>query len=155
MEQLQIPTRQIEVDLLLADGDRLVGYLFLTETPFQSGRPEDVIQILNDERRFLPFIADGPTTSPLALNKDHVVCVHVESRPAATLATPLGHVDAEGSDRTLLLSDGTRIAGDLCIDTPPHASRLLDKLNLAERFLALRTTGGYAFVNCRHIVHVE
>ena len=155
MEQLQVPTRQIEVDLLLAGGARLVGYLFLTEAPFQSGRPEDVIHVLSDERSFIPFVADHPTSSPMALNKDHIVAVQVESATAAALSSPLGGADAEVCDRTVLLSDGSRLTGDICVDTPPYASRLLDKLNLAGRFLALRTAGGYAFVQCRHVVQVE
>jgi len=155
MEQLQIPTRQIEVDLLLAGSARVVGFLFLTEAPYLSGRPEDVIQVLNDERSFLPFIADHPTSTPMALNKDHIVAVQVEEGPASGLPSPLGQSGAEGRDRSLLLSDGTRLTGDICLDTPPHASRFLDKLNLAGRFLALRTTSGHAFVHCRHIVHVE
>ncbi len=150
MQQLQVPTRQIEVDLLLAGGRRFVGYLFLTEAPFQSGRAEDVIQVLNDERAFLPFVPDGATGSAMALNKDHILMVQVES-----LGASLGDPEGESGDRTLLLSDGTRVSGDICIDTPPHASRLVDKLNLAERFLVLRTPSGYAFVHGRHIIHVE
>jgi len=155
VEQLQVPTRRIEVDVRLADGGHLLGYMFLTEAPYQSGRPEDVINILNDERTFLPFASDHPTSSPVALNKEHIVLVEVESAPSAMLGSSLGHVDEEGCDRTLLLVDGQRVTGDICVDTPPHASRLLDKLNLSGRFLALRTTGGYAFVQRQQIVHVE
>jgi hypothetical protein len=149
MQQLQVPTRQIEVDLLLAGGRRFVGYLFLTETPFQSGGAEDVIHVLNDERQFIPFVPDGATNSAMALNKGHIVMVQVESLGSH------GNAEGESADRTLLLSDGTRVSGDICLDTPPHASRLVDKLNLAERFLVLRTTSGYAFVHARHIIHVE
>ncbi len=155
MEQLQVPTRRIEVDVLLTGGGRLAGYMFLSEAPFQSGRPEDVIRVLNDERSFLPFVSDHPTSSMMAVNKDHIILVQVESRPSAALESPVGHIDEEGRERTFLLVDGHRVTGDLCIDTPPQASRLVDKLNLAGRFLALRTAGGYAFVQHRHVVYVE
>jgi hypothetical protein len=155
MEQLQVPTRRIEVDILLTSGGRLVGHLFLSEAPFQSGRPEDVIRVLNDERAFLPFAGDHPAGLPMALNKEHIVLVQVESRPSASLDSPVGHVDAEGRDRTMLLTGGHQVTGDVCIDTPPSASRLVDKLNLCGPFLALRTVGGYAFVHRRHIVHAE
>ena len=155
MQQLQVPTRQIEVDLLLAGGRRLVGYLFLTEAPFQSGGPEDVVHVLNDERQFIPFVPDGATSSPTALNKDHLVMVQVENGPFATPDSSLGQAEGEAVDRAVLLSDGTRVTGDICLDTPPHASRLVDKLNLADRFLVLRTASGHAFVHRRHIIHVE
>ena len=77
MEQLQVPTRQITVDVYTTDRERLSGYLFVADTPFQTGGPEDVVDVLNDERRFLPFVASDPTRGQPLLNKDHVVRVHL------------------------------------------------------------------------------
>jgi hypothetical protein len=154
MQLLQVPTRRIEVDLLLAGGRRLVGYLFLTEAPGQSGGPEDVIQVLNDDREFIPFVSEGATSSATALNKDHILMVQVDSGPDARTGA-LGAAESEACDRAVLLSDGSRVSGDICIDTPPHASRLVDKLNVADRFVVLQTAGGYAFVQRRQIIHVE
>ena len=56
----------------------------------------------------------------------------------------------------LHLSDGSRVAGHVAVDTPRAASRLLDKLNREHRFIPLiRDDGGTEFIHRAHVVRLD
>ncbi len=155
MQELQVPTRRIRVEVVTF-GQRLEGVLFLSCAPYQSGRPEDVAEVLNDGRAFVPFETNGASARHLALNKQHILRVHVHGEEDATdAAAPGADDDRFPHPADIVLADGSRVSGEIVLDTPPSAARLLDKLNLADRFLAVRNADGFEFVQRDHIVHVE
>ena len=167
MEELQIPTRTVAVDIVTDAGQTIDGILFLAETRHTTGRPEDVVDVLNDERGFIPFrLGSGPKRGrDVVLNKDHIVRVRLRdqtgSRPSAARGSPAGPSPgappAAATEPTVIhLSDGSRVAGRILVDTPRAASRLLDKLNLEHRFIPLiRDDGGTEFVHRAHVVRLD
>lgn len=146
MEELQIPTRRITAAVFTSDGQRLHGSLFLTDSPYHKGGPEDLIELLNDERTFIPFKCEEPEPSNLILSKAHIVRVHVECEEEPAFQ--------DENNCTLSLADGSRLDGRIPLDTPLASSRLVDKLNLATRFMTLVTDGGLDFVQRAQIVRV-
>jgi hypothetical protein len=154
MDELQIPTRSVAVEIVTDSGQTLTGSLFMAETRYTTGSPEEVVEVLNDERGFIPFrLEKGPSRGrDVVLNKDHILRVRLRvAKPAApTPATP-------GATPTVLhLSDGTRLEGCIAVDTPWASSRLLDKLNQEFRFIPLiRDDGGYEFVHRAHVVRLD
>jgi hypothetical protein len=154
MEELQVPTRRIAVELFTSDGRRLHGWLFAGESPWGYTDREEAARILNDERAFLPFGRPGREEGrPVLelLNKDHIVRVRLEA------AVPEVEAD-DGSyspSCTIVLSDGERLSGRLRLPTPLSASRLIDKLNLAPRFLPFATQHGVQLLHRDHVARVQ
>ena len=159
MEELQVPTRRITVKVFVDTGESYSGSLFVAGSHFPTSRPEEVLGVLNDERVFLPFQADLPSTEFSLLNKTHVLRVRVEWDPLAE-GQPDGMPYEEPglledtTPRRVFLKDGTRLVGDIYVDTPARMSRLVDKLNHAEQFLQVVTEDSIEFVQTRHVVYV-
>jgi len=62
MDELQIPTRSVAVEIVTDSGQTLAGSLFMAETRYTTGSPEEVVEVLNDERGFIPFrLEKGPS----------------------------------------------------------------------------------------------
>lgn len=155
MKDLQVPTRRVHVEAFVSTGERVVGSLFMHESPYQTGHAEDLIHELHDERCFLPLATDESRQKSFVINKEHILRLHVpwsdetrhEQFPAAA--------GQEGATAELLLSDGSRIEGRLVLVTPANASRIVDKLNLAPTFVLFATASGLEFVRRSHIVHAS
>ena len=154
MEELQVPTHRIDVEVFITSGAEIHGSLYAHESPYHSGNPEDVIHLLNDERVFLPLCVEGRAAGPYVVNKTHIVRVHL----------PISEVDRQDrlstapidvEDCTLFLSNGTTLTGMLSIETPTNSSRLVDKLNFADGFVPVYTGDGIDFVRKSHVVHVS
>ena len=71
MEELRVPTRRIAVELFMADGVHTRGVMYLTPTRHVAGTSEEIAELLNDERVFVPFRADDPTIDVWIVNKNH------------------------------------------------------------------------------------
>lgn len=161
MEELQIPTHMVAVELHTDDGERLSGRLYLLESRYGGDRLLEVLAVLNDERAFLPFEAhtrEGHVHRALVYNKDHIVRV----RMTDTAGPQAGAAPAPGEDSprdepipVVVLADGTRICGRVAVETPWSSSRLVDKLNHAQRFIPLITDGGVDFVQKAHVLRVD
>ncbi len=148
MEELQIPTRRITAEVFTTTGERLVGSLYLTASRYHTGGPEDFIELLNDERTFIPFSCDESHSQCTILSKAHIVRVHLDDGNEQS-------DDGSESTCTLWLADGQRLSGRVLLATPPTSSRLVDKFNLAGRFLTVVSDDGTDFVHRSQIVRVE
>ncbi len=159
MQELQIPTHSIAVEIHTADGKQIAGALYAAEVRFVSGRPAEVIHLLNDERAFLPFQAitrKGRKREQVILNKDHIVRVRLARALGAAAAAEIDVNDDDAPGPcTLVLSDGTRVAGRVAVETPRSQSRLVDKLNHAERFIPIISDEAVDFVQCSHVVRLD
>ena len=154
MQELQVPTHRIDVELFTDRGEHFAGGLFVTEAPYHTDRIEDLKQVLNDQREFLPFDADDSGTDCHIINKTHVTRIKLEGQPDDLLAEG-AEARPEGMACELRLADGSTIAGEMAVDTPWSHSRLVDKLNQAESFVLVVTQDSVEFVQLRHIVCVN
>jgi hypothetical protein len=148
MRELRVPTQRIAVQLVTTRGACRNGHLHLGPSHFRSGEVEDLGEVLNDEREFLPFEAEGDGAAPLVVHKAHIARVSVAGAVAAAL-------DVGDEPHTLILADGSALSGRVCVPTPPTASRLVDKLNRAPRFVPVQAEDALHFVQVDHIVEVE
>jgi hypothetical protein len=149
VQELQVPTRRIAVEVFTDRGQHYTGGLFVTDSPYRGDAIEQMLAALNDGRSFLPFDASPGTENCAILNKKHIARVSF-ARSAD---------DDASSDHemgcTLHLTDGTALAGRITVDTPWSLSRLLDKLNAAGPFVRLDTGSGHELVRTSHIVRVD
>jgi hypothetical protein len=154
VEELQVPTHRVAVELYTDRGEHFPGALFVTEARYHTDRVEDLRQALNDERAFMPFQAEDPEAGCGIVNKLHVTRIKLKGRPDELLAEG-AEARPEGKACRLILADGTRLAGEVTVETPWSLSRLVDKLNQAEPFLLVVTSESVEFVQTRHIVGVN
>ncbi len=153
MEELQIPVRRIAVEVVVTTGARVHGALFTHGSPYHAGEPDELLELLNDERRFLPLaVTDGPET--FVVNKEHVVRVRLR-QPAGKLENlPADTAAGKPAECRLFLSDGSCVSGRVSLPTPSNSSRTVDKLNRSGPFITLVGAEGVDFVRTSHVVHV-
>ncbi len=165
MKVFQVPTRPVSVEVFLADGRHLSGRIFLAEDLRLDGKINLLMSALNDAREFIPFeVGDDRGARSLVLNKDHIVRVHMADDEEGAVKSP----DAPDADAApdmadsqavetaiLYLSDGSRITGEVAVDTPTSLSRPVDKLNLALRFLPVISDGGVDVVQRSHVTTLD
>lgn len=147
MNDLSVPTVELEAEVLLADGRRLLGKVFLPPgTPRHSGaeRPHEWV---NDPRSFVAFLPQGAASAVL-LNKHALISLSVAAQSDPS--------DAErGPGHEVLVSLGTHeLRGRLHVDLPAHQNRVLDLLNAPEAFLQLAEGDRHHLVRKAAIVHV-
>jgi hypothetical protein len=148
MSQLSVPTVELEAEVLMADGRRLLGKVFLPSgAPRHSGaeRPQEWI---DDGRSFLPFLPQGGASAVL-LNKQTLISL--------TVAAQSDQSDAPepGSGHEVLVSLGSlELRGWLRVDLPAHQNRVLDLLNAPETFLLLIDGDRHHLVRKSAILHV-
>ena len=135
----------------MADGVHTHGVMYSAPTRHLTGTVEEVAELLNDDRSFIPFRADDPTIEVWIVNKQHLMRVHVDDSdtlrpdPASAGPAPLC---------TIVLCDRSRLTGQLLFDAPPSMSRLVDKFNAAPPFMTFVTDDGVDFVHRSHVTQV-
>ena len=117
MEELKIPTRLIAVEVSTTDGATACGSMYHTDSPYQTGSPEDIIDELNDDRAFVPF-ASSDTMENALLSKRHIVRVRVPDLSIEDLRPGEASELTHAHRCTLQFDDGTRVTGRLVLETP-------------------------------------
>ena len=131
MEELRVPTTQIEAELQLDDGRVLRGTIFVPASSSHLGakRPDEWI---NEGGPFFPFRIDGAETTEL-FSKNTSLRLTV---PAALLHEEDQAADVEHR-RLLVETAGGSFEGVVRLDMPSHQRRVLDYLNQPQPFLCL------------------
>ncbi|MDD5673237.1 MAG: hypothetical protein PHC61_03665 [Chitinivibrionales bacterium] len=151
MDDLRIPVVPLEAEVLLQDGKRIHGRMFLpTAASLHSGsmRP---MEWLNLPTAFLPFLPDKET-KPIILNKQQVVVLTVAAEqdkgdlPENT-PVPSRHVALE--------LDIASLDGTLMIEMPDTQIRVLDLLNSPDAFVTLCKDDRHLLVRKEHIIRVR
>ncbi len=146
MEELRVPMQRVTVELFMADGVHTRGVMYLTPSGRQAGLPQEIAELLNDDRIFIPFRGDDPSIDVWIVNKHHLVRVHLEDQD-----TP----QPEPSPIcTIVLFDRSRLTGQILFDSPLSKSRLVDKFNAAPSFMTFVTDDGIDFVHQSHVTQV-
>jgi hypothetical protein len=150
MEIYRIPRREVTVRILLDDGRTLEGTLFTAETG-AAGRPEDVLQHLNEtDKDFVPLACGADS---FVLNKAGIIWAQVSGAAAQEIVAGAGtgrHVPVRFS-----LAGGLSLVGKLVIVMPAERSRVLDYLNASGRFLPVYGEGTVTLVQRRFVVTVR
>ena len=154
MKELRVPTRRITVEVYTTDGGRLRGAMYHTESLYESGSPEDIVDELNDERVFVPIRSDDDEAASALLSKRHIVRVHVPDLTVDDLRPVAADEAMHAETCTLLLDDGSRLTGRPVVETPASLSRLVDKFNHAPTFLTFVSDDGVDFVHGARIARI-
>jgi hypothetical protein len=148
MSEYRIEKVRRRVSVTLSGGTMLHGEIFLQPTARYRAGPQEPAELFNETEAFLP-LATGTEESVL-LAKRHVSRVQYDAEAADTDGR--GGVDAAVE---VVFTDGTRLSGQLRLETRTDRSRLLDYLNGDnQRFLTLRSSNRIWLVNREQIAQV-
>jgi hypothetical protein len=148
-DELKVPKRRVQVEVLIPGGGARQVIVFLAEfAPTHTG-PERLSDLLNAEDEFVPAL-DVATDTMMFLGRHSIAAARVAHE------WELGEQPEEGvqHDVEITLTDGTPLRGSVFF-VPPHAgSRLLDYLNDEQTFVRLAEPEKVALINKRQIARV-
>jgi hypothetical protein len=138
------------VEVILSNGHRLDGDVFCQSVGRFHTRPDEPLDLLNDNEAFLPLVvADG---SIRLVQKAHIAVMGT-ALPEGDDAVDTGVL---GMRVVVTLVDGSEQMGTIFPELHPDRERLVDFLNDTPlRFLALFTTAQLRLVNRVHIAYVR
>jgi hypothetical protein len=149
MSELRVPTIATAAQVTCADGRVFAGRVYVPAAALRHAGPMRPEEWINAPGSFFPFLPDREE-KPVLLNKDEVVAVSMAAGATAEVAST-----EEGEVRTVTVEcGGLRLEGDLHFAMPAGQRRVLDVLNLPERFLTLHAGKRRHLVHKRHITRV-
>jgi len=148
-EELKVPKRRVQVEVLIPGGGARQMIVFLAEFASTHTGPERLSDLLNAEAEFVPALDVG-TDTMMFLSRHSIAAARVGHE------WELGEQPEEGvqHDVEITLTDGTTLPGSVFFLLPHSASRLLDYLNDAQPFVRLAEPEKVALINKRHIARV-
>lgn len=151
LSDLSLPRTTLSATLVLVDGERRDGIIFLSPLASHHVGGETPLDMLHRPEPVFPFKThDGNVilvikAQTVRLSTDEVDRPSDAERPSVGRTVGL----------KVALDDGTSISGSVTMDVPETRSRLLDYLNdLPDPFFALADGGATHFVNRDHVLYV-
>ena len=151
--EYRVPKREIPAEAsFLGHPDRVLR-LFVNERAARHEGEERLSDLLNGPGEFLPALE--PPGKVVLVRKEALTLLTVSAEiefPGANEAAPAGcsRVRAE-----IILQDGTQVRGEVEFAMPEGRARLVDFLNLPERFFAVLDAPVARLVNKHCIVRVS
>jgi len=145
--------RRIDATVTLSSGDCTRGCFFVAGDSIRHGGPERLIDVLNEEKGFVPFeIHHEDGTRTVLYNRSHLVYVALEENDASLDA---GYTVATRRYVSILLSSGQRVVGAVRVYRPEGRDRLSDWARQPDTFRYLETSDMALLINTAHIVDVS
>lgn len=148
MSEFRVEMLRQHLSVVLGDGTRLAGDVFLRPVSRFRSTPEEPGDMLNDPEPFFALMADGVAT---LLAKSNVT-------RAETFYSGEGELDVAslGVPVVVTLTDGSTCSGSIFLESRSGRPRLLDFLNSYHgRFLPVVDARQVCLVNTQRIAHVR
>jgi hypothetical protein len=148
MSEYRIEKIRRNLGVVLLEGGRLEGEVFLLPSSRYRSQPEEPGDLLNDAEPFFALMRNGEA---VLISKANVAFAETpvpteEELDLATLGVPV----------EVTLTDGTVCTGSIFLETRSDRPRLLDFLNAyAPRFLPVVDAKHVLLVNTQTIAHVR
>ncbi len=151
MGEFAVPQREVTVRILLQDGRKLTGTVYVAETgPY--GEPGHLIDRLNLESEDFLALSEGRSTH--LIRETRILTVTVLEGEVEELVAK--QIEDSARKRRLLvkfhLTAGDPVIARLSYVQPLELERLRDYLNAQRRFIPVRVENQLVFVNRRQIV---
>ena len=148
-DELRVPKRRAQVELLLPGGGSRQVEVFLAEFAGSHAGHERLSDLVNGDSEFLPAM-DLTTGAMSFVGRAGIAAARV----GRDWESSYGLGDAEEHEVEIELSQGTTLRGIIQFELPPSRSRLLDYLNDSQPFVRLDEGEKVVLVNKRHIARV-
>lgn len=150
MSGFSLPRVSLPANLLLTDGERRLGEIYVMQRVPQHSGPETPLEMLNRAEGFFPFRPAG-NGAILLVTKARTITLSVPR--TATAEDPARLSAAKMVGMTLTLADDSDVTGWATLELPEFHSRLLDYLNASQDpFFAITTADEVHFVNRAHVL---
>jgi len=147
----------VTATITLVTGTELRGSFFLAETATAHSGRERVHDLLNESDRFFPFDIegrDGKQSHVSLLARAHVLFVTLDEPSTELPSDDLSLGMASRKFVSLLLTNGTRMRGELFIAMPEGKDRVSDFANCEGRFQYFANRDQMSIVNFDHVVEI-
>ncbi|MFH2009568.1 MAG: hypothetical protein ABI333_23450 [bacterium] len=141
---LKVPMRRVAIELHQPHREPRRLEVFVAEYHSRGGRPQDVLDLLEQDAAFLPGL-DADTSQFQLFNKENVLWIAIE-HSGRDLTDELELADRHSAVRVELL-DGILLEGELLYTPPSAKGRVVDFLNMPGRFFRLHQVGRALLVN--------
>jgi hypothetical protein len=154
MSEFRIEKHRADAELTLSTGTRVKGAFFLSQSSAEHAGPERVGDLLNSEHGFFPFeLAGGGSPRTVLYNRAHVTTIALP--PSATEARLNTGYDVATKRRvSILLANGTRVAGTVSVYRPAGRDRLSDFAHVEGPFQYVETADHTLIINTAFIVEL-
>jgi hypothetical protein len=152
MTGFSIPRVSIPASLLLTDGNRRPGKIYVMERVPQHTGPETPLDMLNRAEGFFPFRPAGDETV-LLVTKAHTIMLSIAADATAQDPARLSAAKLVAVELTLV--GGSTLQGFATAELPEQHSRVLDYLNGAGPFFAVSASDEFHFVNRAHVLYAR
>jgi hypothetical protein len=149
MIDLRVPTVDTSVQIFRADGQEMVGRIFLPAVAETHEGPVRIEEWANGAGDFFPFHADGEA-APVILGKAAVLAFGSE----AAGEEPVLEFGGLSTRRVTVECGGHCFTGIVVIDLPDFNQRVLDCMNQPQPFLRLRAGARECLIQKRYITRV-
>jgi hypothetical protein len=154
MSEFRVEKHRAEAELTLSTGTRVKGAFFLADSSAAHTGPERVGDLLNAEPGFFPFeLAGGGNRRTVLFNRAHVTTIALPSNVTEARLDP-GYDVATKRRVSILLSNGTRVAGTVSVYRPIGRDRLSDFAHVNRTFQYVETSDHTLIVNTAYIVEL-
>lgn len=148
MSDYHIEKLRRPLGVVLTDGTRLEGDVFLRSVSRYRSRPEEPSDLLNDDAPFFALVRHGEA---VLVSKANVALAETPTQDEEEF-----DLAALGVPVEVTLSDGSVHTGSIFLETRSDRPRLLDFLNTyTSRFLPLVDARQVFLVNTQIIAHVR
>ena len=148
MSEYRIEKQRRELQLVLADGSKVKGDVFLRAVSRFRSRPEEPGDLLNDADPFFALERNGETLMVAKAQVSHAETELIEDDALDT--------GALGVTVEVIMRDGTACDGSIFLESRSDRPRLMDFLNAYnERFLPVVSPGHVLLLNSQFIAHVR
>jgi hypothetical protein len=154
MSEFRVEKHRAEAELTLSTGTRVKGAFFLSGSSAEHAGPERVGDLLNGEKGFFPFeLAGGGNPRTVLYNRAHVTTIALPPNVIEARLDP-GYDLATKRRVSILLSNGTRVAGTVSVYRPIGRDRLSDFAHVDEPFRYVETSDRTLIINTAYIVEL-
>ena len=137
---MKVETIKKQVEVVLEDGSRMEGSLFLSPASAHKWGKESIEELLNGNRRYLPM--ELGSKDLVLLSKSAIVMAVSKEKEPGPIPTTAKKIPVE-----LVLRSGEKLRGDVHNDLPETHSRLSDYLNHTDAFFHIEVGALDCFVS--------
>lgn len=149
MSEYRIEKLKRQARVVLLDGNRMEGEIFLRPRSQYRPRPEDPLELLNDVEPYFPLMLGAGNAVIIAKSGVAYVETSIEEGEDQDFTTL-------GMQVELSLIGGGTVTGSVFIEARPGRERLFDFLNaFPSRFLPVVDSRRICLVNSQAIAHVR
>lgn len=148
MSEYRIEKLKRRLSIVLTDGERLEGEVFLRPVSRYRSRPEEPSDLLNDAEPFFVLVRHGEAVLVAKSNvsRAETTVPNEDELDLAALGIPV----------EVTMTDGSVCTGNIFLETRSDRPRLLDFLNsYHDRFLPVVDARQIFLVNTQTIAHVR